>query len=254
MRDDYVPNEKYRNMFGVERNGYGCERVDLYLAQLEVAFKKIREDNRNLKRELSDQASRPAGLMSPEGAAQQDQMYIGQLQAQLAEEQEQAGRLHAQLAEEQEQNRRLRAQVGELRASQLAVQNQIAAASALDASPQQTESLIAQINALRGEADELRQQLRRQPSQMYQAPMPLEDTTSLIGKVLVEARQQAEDTLRIAQQEADQLTRKARQRAEELRAEYDRVYTQLQGISFSLRNVLKDGPDYKQRGEEFAAS
>jgi len=56
MRDEYVPNEKYRNMFGVERNGYGMERVDLYLAQLEVAFKKIREDNRNLKRELSEQA------------------------------------------------------------------------------------------------------------------------------------------------------------------------------------------------------
>jgi len=51
---NYMPNEKYRNMFGVELNGYGCERVDLYLAQLEVAFKKIREDKRSLERKLAD--------------------------------------------------------------------------------------------------------------------------------------------------------------------------------------------------------
>ena len=78
MKADYVPNEKYRNMFGVERNGYGMERVDLYLAQLEVAFKKIREDNRNLKRELSGRASPPPNVAAPGDATQQEH-YIAQL-------------------------------------------------------------------------------------------------------------------------------------------------------------------------------
>jgi len=248
MRDDYVPNEKYRNMFGLERNGYGCERVDLYLAQLEVAFKKIREDNRSLKREMSDPAARPpGGLMGPEPPPQ-DQIYITQLQEQLAQEQEQARHLHAQLAEEQERSRRLMAQLNELQAR---------AAQVPPGQPEPSpavEGLIAQINALRGEANQLRQQLRSQPPPMYQPQMPVhtpppalsdETTHSLIGKVLVEARQQAEETLRIAQQEADQLSRKTRQRTEELRAEYDRIYTQLQGIQYAIRNALKENNDYK---------
>jgi len=260
MKDDYVPNEKYRNMFGVERNGYGMERVDLYLAQLEVAFKKIREDNRSLKRELSGQPAvhtQPMGLVQPEhdaamhAAVQQQEAYIAQLQAQLGQEQEQSHHMQAQMAEMQEQNRLLLAKLGELSANQ---------ASAQPAA----ESLIAQINALRAEADELRQQLRRQAastpaSTLYQASAQAgilgEEQHSLIGKVLVEARQQAEETLRAAQQEADQLTRKTRQRVDELRAERDRVYSQLQGISFALRNVLREsGESEYKRGEEFAAS
>lgn len=248
MREDYVPNEKYRNMFGVERNGYGMERVDLYLAQLEVAFKKIREDNRNLKREVAEQAAnRSVGLLPPDSDAlavlNQQEQYIAHMQMQLGEA--------------QEQNQRLLEQVQEL-------SHELSAAPAIAVpmnNPAATESLLAQINALRAEADELRQQLRRQQQSqaqpLYASPaMELGDQTSMIGKVLVEARVQAEETIRQAQQEADQLTRKARQRAEELRAEHERIYSQLQGISFALRTVLRDSAEteYKQRGEEFAAS
>ena len=136
MREDYVPNEKYRNMFGVERNGYGMERVDLYLAQLEVAFKKIREDNRNLKRELAEQGgaqTQSLGLMPPQDMsavqAQQEQ-YIAQLQAQLAEQQAINQHLAAQLSEQQDE--------------------------AHSHGAAQTEGLMAQITALRAEADMLR--------------------------------------------------------------------------------------------------
>jgi len=231
MREDYVPNEKYRNMFGVERNGYGCERVDLYLAQLEVAFKKIREDNRSLKRELADQAAAAAqgnfSLMpqpDPESAHR------------LAEQQEYILRLQAQLGEAQEQNRLLAAQLGG--------QNEgMAMSQAI--SQQQAAALIAQISALRGEADELRQQLRMQSPMVPEARD--EDKQSLIGRVLIAAQAQAEETLRNAQQEAEAATRKAQQQVDEqqaelqrLQGERQRVYSQMQGAYYALRNVLKD--------------
>ena len=173
MREDYLPSEKYRSMFGVERNGYGMERVDLYLAQLETAFKKIRESNRELKRELA---------------------------------------------------------------------------------------------ARQAEADELRQQLRFRAEAYSDAAAYVEsvypsasgeDKSGLIGKVLIEARLQAEETILAAQQQADLLTSGARKRAEELRAEQDRIYSQLQSMSYALRGLLRDSAqtDYQQqRSEEFAAS
>ena len=245
MREEYSPNEKYRNMFGVERNGYGCERVDLYLAQLEVAFKKIREDNRSLKRELSEQAMAAPGGQSlfsqeSEQAAQLEQQgqYIMQLQAQLAEQQERGQRLSAQLA----QMSQLR-QMGQAQPP---------------ADPQAAEALMAQIAALRGEADALRQQLRQQSAPaapvIYQGGE--EEQQSLIGKVLVEARLQAEELVRTAKQEADAVTSRARRRVDELRAEQERVQSQLQGISYGLRNILREGAgaEYQQRGEEYAAS
>ena len=252
MREDYVPNEKYRNMFGVERNGYGMERVDLYLAQLEVAFKKIREDNRNLKRELSDRAAGGGGAaLSPDTSA---------LEATIGQQEQYIAQVQAQLAQEQEQSRRLLEQLNEL--------SMAPPPPPMGTSPA-TEALLAQLNTLRAEADELRHQLRRQQQQQQQAmpaaasafapvyaPPPAlepEDKTNLIGKVLVEARMQAEELLRAAQTEADQLNNKTRRRTEELRAEYDRIYSQLQGIHYALRNVLRDNEtDY--RGEEFAAS
>jgi len=245
MKSDYVPNEKYRNMFGVERNGYGMERVDLYLAQLEVAFKKIREDNRSFKREASERACHPVGLLPQEAdavhsAIQQQELYISQLQAQLADEQEQNRRLHEQLVQEQLMQEQQHGQETSV-----------------------AEELLGQISALRAEADELRQKLRQPfyPSSAVQGVVE-EDMHSAIGKVMVQARQQAEETLREAQLEAEQIIRKAHQRVDELRAERDRVYNQLQGISFSVRNVLREQSggdagykaDYRQRGEELAAS
>ncbi|MDR3313945.1 MAG: hypothetical protein LBS96_05760 [Oscillospiraceae bacterium] len=243
MREDYVPNEKYRNMFGVERNGYGMERVDLYLAQLEVAFKKIREDNRGLKRELAEGGAAQGGLIAPpqpeyapqpgEHTAEQQELFQ-RLRAQLAEQQGLSAQLHAQLAEESDLRQRLQSQ---------------------------TESLMGQITALRGEADELRQHLRVQPGAApvapayAEAPYDDEEKQQLIGRVLVEARSTAEETIRAARQEADVILRKARQRTEELRAEQERVYTQLQGVAYALRNVLREGSDSEiNRGEEFAVS
>jgi len=235
MKEDYVPNEKYRNMFGVERSGYGCERVDLYLAQLEVAFKKIREDNRSLKRDLAGQAQ-GFSIFQPDSemAAQLEQQgqYIMQLQAQLAEQQEQ----------------------GRRQATQMAQMNQ--AAQAQPGDPQATEALMAQIAALRNEADALRRQLRTQsaPAPAYQ--LSEEEQQGLIGKVLVEARAQAEAMVNAARQEAELMTHRARQKVDQLRAEQERVHSQLQGISYGLRNVLREsaGADYQQRGEEYAAS
>jgi len=251
MKEEYVPNEKYRNMFGVERNGYGCERVDLYLAQLEVAFKKIREDNRSLKRDLAagQQMAAPAGqpqgfsLFPPDNemAAQLEQQgqYIMQLQAQLAEQQEQARRQAAQMAQ--------MAQAAQMQPG---------------GDPQAAEALMAQIAALRGEADALRRQLRTQSAPAAGMPtvsayqLSEEDQQGLIGKVLVEARSQAEEMVRAAKQEADTMTYKARQKVDQLRAEQERVHSQLQGISYGLRNILRDsaGAEYQQRGEEYAAS
>ena len=230
MREDYVPNEKYRNMFGVERNGYGMERVDLYLAQLEVAFKKIREDNRNLKRDLSEGGGAQGGLgqqPSYEGMAEQQEM-LQRLRTQLAEQQELNGQLHAQLAEQNDARSRLQSQA---------------------------ESLMGQIAALRGEADDLRQRLRMQPPPPAYVD-PTDEQQQLIGRVLVEARATAEETVRAARQEADAILRKSRQRNDELRAEQDRIYTQLQGVQYALRSVLRDGPDHPDitRGEEFAVS
>jgi len=254
MRVDYVPNEKYRNMFGVERNGYGMERVDLYLAQLEVAFKKIREDNRNLKRELSERTNVHPGLAPADNAAlQQSEYYIAQLQSQLGGEQEQNRLLREQIMQEQDQARLLHEQMAELQAQ----------IRQFSAGQPMTEDLITQIQALRAEADDLRRQLSVQPRQPhYEAPRPNmsavldDDLHTAIGKVLVDARQQAEETLEEARAEAEQITRRARQRVEELRGERDRVYNQLQGISFSVRNVLRESgeSEYKQRSEEFVAS
>ncbi len=226
MKDDYLPNEKYRNMFGVERNGYGCERVDLYLAQLEVAFKKIREDNRNLKRELTEQSPAYTGAASPRE---------GELIAQLEQQGQYIMQLQAQLAEQQEYSRQM--------------------TGTLDINADNpNDALLVQIEALRGEADALRQQLRRQATG---APaVNEEEQQNMIGKVLVEARSQAEETLRNARQESDAMMRKARQKVEELRSEQERVQSQLQAISYGLRNVLRGtaGAEYQQRGEDFAAS
>jgi small-conductance mechanosensitive channel len=234
MREDYVPNEKYRNMFGVERNGYGMERVDLYLAQLEVAFKKIREDNRGLKRELAEAGTAEAVMTPPppqyaENTAEQAEMFQ-RLRTQLAEQQGLNAQLHAQLAEQNDLRNRLQSQ---------------------------TESLMGQITALRGEADELRQRLRVQPAAPAYVEDPYEEDEKqqLIGRVLVEARATAEETVRAARQEADAILRKSRQRTEELRAEQERVFTQLQGVAYALRNVLREGPDADiNRGDEFAVS
>ena len=246
MREDYVPNEKYRNMFGVERNGYGMERVDLYLAQLEVAFKKIREDNRNLKRELSEGGGAAYGGAGDGGAngygvqggLGQQPSYEG-----LAEQQEMLQRLRTQLAEQQELNAQLHAQLAEQNDVRSRLQSQ-------------TESLMGQITALRGEADDLRQRLRMQPPAPAYMEPPSDEQQHLIGRVLVEARATAEETVRAARQEADAILRKSRQRADELRAEQERIYTQLQGVAYALRSVLRDGPDHPDitRGEEFAVS
>ena len=242
MREEYTPNEKYRNMFGLERNGYGCERVDLYLAQLEVAFKKIREDNRNLKRDLAEQAAQPQAqgftMFPPENelAAQLEQQgqYIMQLQAQLAEQQERGQRLQGQLAQAAMQMAQMQQQ---------------------STDPQVAEALMAQLAALRGEADALRQQLRQQQAApAYQ--LGEEEQQGLIGKVLVEARLQAEELVRTAKQESDTMMRRARQKVDELRTEQERVHSQLQGISYGLRNVLRESAsaEYQQRGEEFVAA
>ncbi|MDR2525102.1 MAG: hypothetical protein LBC83_02740 [Oscillospiraceae bacterium] len=217
MREDYVPNEKYRNMFGVERNGYGCERVDLYLAQLEVAFKKIREDNRGLKHALAEGgAAQSCGTPAPQPVS-----YAGA-------ESEIVAQLQAQLAEQNDLRQRMQGQ---------------------------TENLMAQITALRGEADELRQRLRGGAQGYPAEPGALEGgDAQLIGRVLLEARATAEETVRAARLEADGILRKARQRTEELRAEQERAYAQLQDIAYALRNVLRDGPEDIKRGEEFAIS
>ncbi|MDR2687347.1 MAG: hypothetical protein LBB75_06305 [Oscillospiraceae bacterium] len=247
MKEEYVPNEKYRNMFGVERNGYGCERVDLYLAQLEVAFKKIREDNRSLKRDLA------AGQALAPGQAPQAQQGFSlfppdsEMAAQLEQQGQYIMQLQAQLAEQQERNQRLGAQMAQM-------------AQAQPGDPQAAEALMAQMAALRGEADALRRQLRAQGA--AGAPLPPayqiseEEQQGLIGKVLVEARAQAEAMVSAARQEAELMTHRARQKVDQLRAEQERVHSQLQGISYGLRNVLREsaGAEYQQRGEEYAAS
>ncbi|MDR0530595.1 MAG: hypothetical protein LBG83_00810 [Oscillospiraceae bacterium] len=232
-RDDYVPNEKYRNMFGIERNGYGMERVDLYLAQLEVAFKKIREDNRNLKQQLTELQQALPGSESAMQIAAQEQ-YIAQLQGQLAEQQEQNQRLLGQMSD---------------------------AAYAAPQQQPQVDDLMNQIAALRAEADELRQQLRRQaaPQPGYQQPfVPFGESYAdprqdLIGKVLVEARQQAEEVKRAAKQEAEQSVGQARRQADTIRAERDRIYTQLQGISYALRSALREAgePEFQPHIDDF---
>ena len=258
MREDYTPSEKYRNMFGVERNGYGCERVDLYLAQLEVAFKKIREDNRNLKRDLAGQGLVPSApaeqaqgfsMFPPESELntqlEQQGQYIMQLQAQLAEQQERARHLQGQLAQA-------------IQAAQAAQLQQPSMQQPADA-----EALLAQLAALRSEADALRQQLRQQPAVPAMPAAPAvqlgeEEQQGLIGKVLVEARAQAEEMVRAARQESETMMRRARQKVDELRAEQERVTNQLQGISYGLRSVLREstGAEYQpqQRGEEYAAA
>ena len=257
MREDYVPNEKYRNMFGVERNGYGCERVDLYLAQLEVAFKKIREDNRNLKRELTDQASAAQedfSLQAPQPQPQPQPQPDPEAARQLAEHQEYIAWLQAQ-------NRLLITQLSEQAYTQ-----------------QQAATLLTQITALRSETGELRQHLQFRPP-LGAEPAYGEEQQSLIGRVLVDAQSRAEETVRRAEQEAEAVTLKAQQRVEELQGELQRrqgelqrlqaehqrvfsqlqterqrIYSQLQGTYFALRNALKDtDTEYRQRGEEFAA-
>jgi len=221
MKVDYVPNEKYRNMFGVERNGYGMERVDLYLAQLEVAFKKIREDNRNLKRELSGRG--PTAAPGAMGGAPQQEQYIAQLQNQLRGEQEKNHHLHKQLAD----------------------------IKAHPAAPGiANEQLVTQLNALRSEADYLRQQLRQQPgaASAFAAPQNNQvnvDVQDIMSKILGEARQKAADITHEAQKEAEQIVRKARQRVDDLRAERDQICAQLQGITYSVHNALKDTTETK---------
>jgi cell division septum initiation protein DivIVA len=252
MKEEYTPNEKYRNMFGVERNGYGCERVDLYLAQLEVAFKKIREDNRNLKRDLSERAL-VAFAEEPRQAQQGFNIFPqeNELAAQLEQQGQYIMQLQAQLAEQQERGHRLAAQLAQ--ATQAAQAAQIAQLQP-PGDPQAAEALMAQIAALRGEADALRRQLAQPAAPAY--AVSEEEQQGLIGKVLVEARAQAEELVRSARQESDGMLHRARQKVDELRAEQERVHSQLQGISYGLRNILREGAgaEYQQRGEEYAAS
>jgi vacuolar-type H+-ATPase subunit H len=216
---DYVPNEKYHNMFGVQRRGYGMESVDLYLAQLEVAFKKIREDNRALKRELVNREGGAAFLPGDALTAPQDH-YIAQLQQQFAAEQAKTRQLQEQL-------------------------HAVAA-------PADTGELHGQLQAAHNEIDYLRHQLSQQPvdnTNHYEQDM------QCIAKALVDARRQADDTLRCAEQdarriaaeitgkaeqEAEAMLQKARRRAEELKTERDRIFSQLQGISYTVRNVLRE--------------
>lgn len=285
MREDYVPNEKYRNMFGIERSGYGMEPVDVYLAQLEVAFKKIRADNRNLKREQSARESMgiaaagiaPAMARLPENAAQQlaaQEQYIAQLQAQLAEQQHGYAEQQRRLADLTEQNHRLAAQLQE---------------ATTPARPD--EQLLQQMEALRTEADELRRQLRRQVAGQYQetpraAAADSDLRQDMIGKVLVGAQAQAEEIRRAAQLEADQSVFAAKQSADQallaakqtaeqtmqaanqqaeqavqaasrqvdaLCAEKERIHARLLEISYALRGVLRLSENGEiQRGEDFA--
>jgi chromosome segregation ATPase len=251
MKEDYVPSEKNRNMFGVERNGYGCERVDLYMSQLEVAFKKIREENRGLKRDL---ANANYSLQPPQPDLEKER--------QLAEQQEHILQLQAQLGELQEQNRHLLTQFSE----QTHMQHQ-------------SSALLAQIAALRSEADELRQGLRLQSaSPAFSDPAQEEEKQRVIGRVLIEAQTQAEETVRKATQEAEAVTQKAQQRVNDqqielqrlqadlqrlqaehqrvfshLQAERQRIYNQLQGTYHALRSALADPMDTGIRGEDFAA-
>jgi len=220
----YVPNEKYRNMFGVERSGYGMERVDLYLAQLEVAFKKIREDNRTLKRELSERELAERENPQPQYISVQAGEEANLLREQLVQQQQvaelaqqQTADLHQQVLVLQEQNRLLYEQA------------QVQA--------QPSEALLTQVSALRNEADELRRQLR-QPAAATSSALE-EDVHSVIGKVLVGARQQAEETLRTAQEQAEQVALEAHNYVEQLRGERDYVYGQLEEISVRLRKVLR---------------
>lgn len=225
---DYAPNEKYRNMFGVQRQGYGMERVDLYLAQLEVAFKKIREDNRSLKRELAGREGGVSLLPNDDPAANQpnpqQELYIVQLQQQLAAEQEQSRRLHEQLAH---------------------------AANAA-AAPADSGELHRQLQAAHQEIEYLRHQLNQQTTENTSG---YEQDMHCIAKTLVDARRQADDTLRCAEQDARRLAaeitsqaeqdaeatlQQTRHRVEQLTAERDRVFNQLQGISHAVRNVLRD--------------
>jgi chromosome segregation ATPase len=264
MKEDYAPNEKNRNMFGVERNGYGCERVDLYLTQLEMAFKKIREDNRGLKQELASAAAQQQNF-SLQASAQPDP----ERERQLAESQEHITRLRLQLGEAQEQNRLLLTRLNEQAYTQ-----------------QQTDALLSQIAALRSEADGLRKELRLQAAApAFCEPAQDEEKQRMIGRVLIDAQAQAEETVRKATQEAEAVTQKAQQRVSErqaevqrlqaevqrlqtehqrvfshLQAERQRIYSQLQGTYHALRNALTDPMDpmdpmaeYRQRGEEFAA-
>jgi len=260
MKEEYVPREKNRSMFGGEPNGYICQRVDHYLMQLEVWFKKIREENRSLKRQLADlQAAQEAAPESPAPAGQEPQGFSfvppeNELSAQLEQQGQYIMQLQAQLAEQQERNQRLAGQMAQM--SQMARLQQIQQPAA---DPQADEALAAQLAALRGEADALRQQLRQQqavPVSVYQGGSGEEEHHGLIGKVLVEARAQAEEMVRAAKQESDTMVQRARRKVDELRAEQERVHSQLQGISYGLRNVLREsaGAEYQQRGEEYAAA
>ncbi|MDR2646570.1 MAG: hypothetical protein LBB67_00355 [Oscillospiraceae bacterium] len=242
MREDYVPNEKYRNMFGVERNGYGMERVDLYLAQLEVAFKKIREDNRGLKRELTEQTARAqsaAGLMPPVQMPEIAQPIPGQTEL--------LARLQQQLQEQRQQNTALLAKLAEQDDLRSRMQSH-------------TDGLLQQIAALRSETDDLRQRTRIQQQPAAQMPVMHESAfddgkEQLIGKVLIEARATAEQTVRDARMEAEQILQGARTRVEELRSEQERIQSQLQSVAYALRHVLRDGADTNiRRGDEFAVS
>ncbi|MDR1465497.1 MAG: hypothetical protein LBJ11_09400 [Oscillospiraceae bacterium] len=224
MKEEYLPNEKYRNMFGVERNGYGMERVDLYLAQLEVAFKKFREENRNLKRELAEQQQQSV-LPMPQRDAESAML--------LSEQQELNRGLRGKLVEQEDYSTRLRAQ---------------------------NEELLNENAMLRQETEDLKLRAR-QPAPMtggmgvpgVPADARPDEMQQLIAKVLIDARASAEETVRSARSEADQMLRKARHRVEELRAEQERVRNHLQGMCYSLNNLLREAeePDRK-RGEEFA--
>ncbi|MCL2195250.1 MAG: hypothetical protein FWB76_04795 [Oscillospiraceae bacterium] len=228
---DYAPNEKYRNMFGVQRQGYGMERVDLYLAQLEVAFKKIREDNRSLKRELAARDGGAAPLPIDDPTAPQHEHYIAQLQQQLAAEQEQARHLHEQLA------------------------HAAASAPVPVPVPADNSDLNRQLQAAHQEIEYLRHQLNQQASE---ANGGYEQDMHCIAKTLVDARRQADDTLRCAEQDAlrlaaditakaeqdaEALLQTTRHRVDELNAERDRAVSQLQSISYAVHNVLRDATE-----------
>ena len=106
------------------------------------------------------------------------------------------------------------------------------------------EQLVAQLNALRSETDYLRQQLRQQPPAAPHLTSHVDaDVKDIMSKMLGEARQKAAEITQNAQKDADQIIHNARQRVDELRVERERICAQLQEISHSLRNTLKDSDD-----------
>ncbi len=202
MAEGYTPNEKNLKMFGTEANGYTMERVDSYLFQLENAYVKMKEKLESYRSAAEAQPVAPVMGGMDESA-------------------------NARMAELEEKNRKLREAAETIRSANSFLKDKV-------------EELTAQLEQAQAQTLAAEQAAKVAAHQIQQPQFEQDSQRDLIAKTLLDARSAAEDIVRQARIEAEGVNREIQRRSETLKTEYDHARNQLQGLCYSVSNLLRE--------------